>query len=144
MPFGRLLVLGRFIRSRRAVNQEAFSKAVPRRQDFDSEDYDGSFHFHLWWQNRRMLIEIDDKLRFFKRTHSSYELLYFKSNDGNEFWPALMEKSVAKSGSWSGPTTVCRGTRSTTMRNGVDGEFWRKLNDFCDQFSIVFIYKLHG
>ena len=43
-----------------------------------------------------MRIEIDDRLPVVKQPDGSYQLRYVKLNDDREFWPALIEKAVAK------------------------------------------------
>lgn len=81
-----------------ANNKKAFEKTVPTNQGF-GESYNGKFYFNLWWKEKPMRIGIDDRLpvtRIGSIYPPRYELLYVKLNDGQEFWPALIEKAVAK------------------------------------------------
>ncbi|KAJ8299094.1 hypothetical protein KUTeg_023154 [Tegillarca granosa] len=65
-------------------------RCIPSGQGFDDK-YAGIFHFRFWRYGDWTDVIIDDKLPTLNG-----ELIYLKSSDPAEFWPALFEKAYAK------------------------------------------------
>lgn len=73
------------------MHEKLFNFVVPGDNgDFD-ENYCGLFHFRFWHFGKFVDVVIDDKLPV-----SNGKLIFAKSTDDNEFWPALLEKAYAK------------------------------------------------
>ncbi|XP_059209524.1 calpain-1 catalytic subunit-like [Centropristis striata] len=69
---------------------DILKQVVPQEQAFD-EKYCGVFHFRFWRFGKWIDVTIDDKL---PTLHG--RLIFVRSKDQNEFWPALLEKAYAK------------------------------------------------
>ncbi|XP_063765675.1 calpain-1 catalytic subunit-like [Eleginops maclovinus] len=88
-------------------------KVVPLEQSFDGK-YCGMFHFRFWRFGRWVDVVIDDKLPTIDG-----RLIFVRSKDQNEFWPALLEKAYAKvCGSY---TDMNAGTPSEAMMDFTGG-----------------------
>ncbi|KAF3844457.1 hypothetical protein F7725_007620 [Dissostichus mawsoni] len=88
-------------------------KVVPLEQTFNGK-YCGMFHFRFWRFGRWVDVVIDDKLPTIDG-----RLIFVRSKDQNEFWPALMEKAYAKvCGSY---TDMNAGTPAEAMMDFTGG-----------------------
>ncbi|XP_039642784.1 calpain-8-like [Perca fluviatilis] len=92
---------------------DILGQVVPLEQKFD-EKYCGLFHFRFWRFGRWMDVVIDDMLPTING-----KLIFVRSKDQNEFWPALMEKAYAKvCGSY---TDMNAGTPAEAMMDFTGG-----------------------
>uniref|UniRef100_A0A3B3DGF2 Calpain catalytic domain-containing protein n=1 Tax=Oryzias melastigma TaxID=30732 RepID=A0A3B3DGF2_ORYME len=90
-----------------------FKQVVPLEQTFD-QNYCGLFHFRFWRFGKWVDVVIDDKLPTING-----RLIFVRSQNQNEFWPALLEKAYAKvCGSY---TDMTAGTPSEAMMDFTGG-----------------------
>ncbi|CAG08875.1 unnamed protein product, partial [Tetraodon nigroviridis] len=101
-------------------HKNVLEQVVPIEQSFDN--YAGIFHFRFWRFGKWVDVVVDDLLPVLDKT-----LLSVRSNDGYEFWAALLEKAYAK---------VC-GSYSD-MNSGLPSE---ACKDFCGGVNMTYELK---
>ena len=73
------------------LHKDLFVKVVPMDQSFEKGDYTGAFRFRFWRYGKWIEVVVDDYL-----PTKNGRLFLNRSDDINEFWPALLEKAYAK------------------------------------------------
>ena len=74
-----------------AMHKDMFGKVVPLDQSFEKGDYTGAFRFRFWRYGKWEEVVVDDYL-----PTKNGKLFLNRSDDSDEFWPALFEKAYAK------------------------------------------------
>ncbi|XP_072038054.1 calpain-A-like [Amphiura filiformis] len=75
-----------------ACHKEHIGRVIPSKQPLSGPDYLGMVYFRFWRFGRWVEVVIDDRLP----VKPNGQLLFAKSSDQDEFWPALLEKAYAK------------------------------------------------
>ena len=79
------------------MEKDLFEKVVPTNQSFRGSKYTGKFTFRFWRYGKWKEVVVDDRLPALPYANGKIFLLFLgRSEDVNEFWPALLEKAYAK------------------------------------------------
>ena len=77
------------------MEKDLFEKVVPTNQSFRGSKYTGKFTFRFWYYGKWKNVVVDDRLPALPYG-KTFKLFLGRSEDVNEFWPALLEKAYAK------------------------------------------------
>uniref|UniRef100_A0A3P8WUI9 Calpain catalytic domain-containing protein n=1 Tax=Cynoglossus semilaevis TaxID=244447 RepID=A0A3P8WUI9_CYNSE len=127
-------------------NQTMMNQVVPTNQSFLDYDYAGIFHFRFWRFGKWVDVVIDDFLPM-----TDNHLLSVFSQDGHEFWAALLEKAYAKvCGSYAdmnfgSPSETCKDFSGGVSMEYLLGmgqseghdELWVSLSRATDSMSLI-------
>ncbi|XP_051780234.1 calpain-2 catalytic subunit-like [Erpetoichthys calabaricus] len=98
--------------------KDIFSQVLPTDQGYNYK-YAGIFHFRFWQFGKWVDVVIDDKLPILDNNYLSVA-----PANGNEFWPALLEKAYAKlCGSYADMDSGCVSEALMDFTGGIHFNF---------------------